>query len=522
MNDFHLASLLDPAAYPEPVTCVQMLQTHISWIFLTDTHAWKIKKPVNFGFLDFSTPEKRLFYCNEELRLNRRLSPDMYEAVVELIETEEGKAAFHGKGKVIDHAVLMKRLPADRMFDRLIDENRIGDMEIDTLSSIVADFHKNAASSEKISEYGRLENIRLNWQENFDQVVQFGKSTLPEDERLFISRWVDRFIRKNARLLSERVEKGYIRECNGDMHLENISLAERGILIFDCIEFNERFRCCDTVADIAFLLMDLDFHKRPDLSEKFLAGYRIKSGDDFPQELLVFYKIYRSFVKGKVESFRLNDPGISEKEKREAAEKGRRYFRLSRGYIEKTELKPTLFITCGLTGSGKSRVTEELSFELCIKKFSSDLIRKEMAGIPAISPQFDDFGKGLYSDAMTERVYDRLAEHAEQELSSGRSLIVDASFIRRADRLRFSSIASVQKAGFLVLYLECDEAENISRLQRRSKLGNSVSDGRVEILGSQRMKFEPPVEAEESRMIKLDSGRNLHMLLNSIYERLHL
>jgi len=516
MHHSLLESLLKPSAYAEPVSSVIMLQTHVSWILLTDYHAWKIKKPVNFGFLDFSTIEKRRFYCQEEVRLNRRLCPDIYEGVIELRETSDGGVAFHGYGRVIDYAVRMKRLPADKMLDRLVDNNEVGLEEMRALARVIADFHRSSDTSSAISEYGNLEHIRFNWQENFAQVIQFENSTLPLRERKLLTDWIHSFMQEHETLFQDRVNNGYIRECNGDIHLENICFADSGMCIFDCIEFNERFRCCDTASDIAFLLMDLDLHERRDLAEELLSTYQNITGDTTLGDLIDFYKIYRAFVRGKVESFRLNDSGISEEEKEIAFKKAIKYFRLALGYIQRLSLKPTLFITCGLMGCGKSTLAAELAFELGLKVYSSDSVRKTNAGIPVTSSQFDTFGEGLYSAGATASVYDELFRLAKQELASGRSVIIDASFIRYKDRLRFATLAAELGIDFLILYFECNEAENLARLQRRFLQGNSISDGRPELLESQRLEFERP-QKKERTVVVLDAAKNVYALINDIY-----
>lgn len=519
MHHSLLESLLNTSAYAEPVSSVVMLQTHISWILLTDNHAWKIKKPVNFGFLDFSTIEKRHFYCKEEVRLNRRLCPDIYEGVTEVRETPDGRAAFHGNGRIIDYAVRMKRLPADKMLDRLVDKNEASVQDIRILAKVLADFHGKAYTSSIISEYGSPQLIRSNWQENFDQVIQFENSTLPEPERTAIKNWTETFMQEHEALFQERVVNGFVRECNGDIHLENICLTDSGICIFDCIEFNERFRCCDTASDLAFLLMDLDLHERRDFAEELLLTYRELTKDTDLEKLIIFYKIYRAFIRGKVESFRLNDNGISEKEKEAAFKKATRYFRLALGYTKQTILKPTLFITCGLMGCGKSSLAAELAFELGIKTYSSDIIRKTKYGIPLTFKQWEDFDKGLYSAGTTAAVYDDLFRLADQELTSRRSVILDASFIRSEDRLRFAALADRLGVDFLVLYLDCSEAENLARLKHRLSAGSSVSDGRPELIESQRRKFEPPLENKE-RLILLDAAKNIYSLINDIYKQI--
>jgi aminoglycoside phosphotransferase family enzyme/predicted kinase len=490
-----LKSLLKPDAYPEPVTGVELIQTHVSYIFLTDVHAYKIKKPVDFGFLNFSTIDRRRFYCNEEVRLNRRLCPDIYEGVVELRETAAG-AAFHGTGTIIDYAVKMKRLPADRMLDKLVAS---GDITVETMrkiSRIIAEFHRSALTSETIAVHGRLERIMYNWQENFDQTVAFEDTTLSAHERELVRCWITAFAAEHAHVFQQRVDDGFIRECDGDIHLENICLDNDIIRIFDCIEFNDRFRFCDTAADISFLLMDLDFHGRHDLSNDVIDEYVSVSGDDGAMALIDFYKIYRSFVRGKVESFRLNDSGISLDEQTLARNKAIRYFRLVRGYIERRNLKPTLFITCGLMGTGKSTLAAQLAFELGVASFNSDVIRKQLAGITLEKQTRDSFNTGLYDQQTHAATYAELLRKADDQLQTGSSVIIDACFTHRDQRAAFTALADRHAVRTVILHVVCSDTEIKRRLLDREATGASVSDGRLDLLADQTAGFEPPDESE--------------------------
>ena len=513
-----LKSLLKPDAYPGLVTGVELIQTHVSYIFLTDQHAYKIKKPVDFGFLNFSTIDRRRFYCNEEVRLNRRLCPDIYEGVVELRESPQG-AAFHGSGTILDYAVKMKRLPAERMLDRLVATGEITAVTMREISRTIAEFHRTALTSPTIAEHGRLERIMYNWQENFDQTVPFEDMTLPAHERESIRLWVTTFAAEHGSIFQQRVDDGFIRECDGDIHLENICLDNGSIHIFDCIEFNDRFRCCDTAADIAFLLMDLDFHGRHDLSDDVIDEYVSTSGDAGAVALIDFYKIYRAFVRGKVESFRLNDSGINQDEQALAKKRASTYFRLVRGYIERRRLKPTLFITCGLMGTGKSTLTAQLAFELGITSCNSDVIRKQLAELTAGQQARDAFNEGLYNRQAHEATYAELLHRAEQQLTAGRSVIIDACFTQREQRSTFAALATRHEIPLRILYVTCSDADNKHRLLDRSASGTSISDGRLELLADQMKEFEPPEESEGT-LITLAGTMSPESMANEIYTRL--
>jgi len=513
-----LKSLLKPDAYPEAVTGVELVQTHVSYIFLTDRHAYKIKKPVDFGFLNFSTIDRRRFYCNEEVRLNRRLSPDIYEGVVELRETPAG-AAFYGNGAIIDYAVKMKRLPADRMLDKLVDSGTVSSDTMRKISSVIAEFHRTATTSPAIAEYGRLERIMFNWQENFEQMLPFENLRLPAHQRELIRSWVATFAAEHENDFQQRVDNGFIRECDGDIHLENICLDDDAVHIFDCIEFNERFRCCDTAADIAFLLMDLDYHGRHDLADDAVVEYVSRTGDQGLLALVDFYKIYRAFVRGKVESFRLNDGGINPDDQALAGKRAARYFRLIRGYIERRRFKPALFITCGLMGSGKSTLSAQLAFELGVSSFNSDATRKQIMGVPPGTPARNAFGEGIYDRQASDATYAELLRRAEIQLQKGFSVVVDASFMHKTRRTSFAMLAKRLAFPFIILHVVCSEPEIKRRLQERESAGKSVSDGRLELMPIQTAGFEPPDETE-GMLIRLSASAPPPTLVDEIYKRL--
>ncbi|MDD2309072.1 MAG: AAA family ATPase [Desulfuromonadaceae bacterium] len=518
MTPYILESLRNPAAYPVQTRAVELVQTHISWLFLTDTHVFKLKKPVNFGFLDFSTLDRRRFYCYEELRLNRRLCPDIYEQVIELRETDAG-AAFVGNGKVIEYAVMMKRLPADRMLDRLVDSGRISVEEIQIIVFEISRFHSNAATSPHISQFGSLEQIQYNWRENFEQALPFQTTTLPLDVFETIRSYVETFTTSHSALFAERINNGYIRECDGDIHLGNICLLNNAAYIFDCIEFNERFRYSDTAADIAFLLMDLDFHSRSDLADAALTAYITASGDSSIAKVITFYKVYRAFVRGKVESMQLQDAGIAHKARAAAERNAIRYFRLAQGYCLRSVLPPTLFITSGTMGCGKSTLAGQLAFELGLATFNSDTIRKQLAGVPPETAVKTTFGAGLYSKEMSQRTYRKLEQLADNELASRHSTVIDAGFGTRDERAEFARLAASRGAEFIILFVQCHPDEQRQRLRERSSHGDSVSDGRVELLDQQTKLFEPP-DVSEGRIISISTNEGAEFTLKSIYAKL--
>jgi len=490
MERKQLESLLDPASYDEPTTSVRLVQTHVSFLFITDRHVYKIKKPVDFGFLNFTTLDRRRFYCEEEVRLNRRLCPDMYLGVAELRESPHG-LSFRGGGKVVEYAVKMKRLPEDRMLDRLLEEGLVGAEEMRHIARVIGGFHLGAERNAEIDLYGGLDVIRRNWDENFRQIEEYVPETLERGDLVLIRDWVEGFMAENRLLFEGRIAGGFIRDCDGDIHGENICLADDRVYIFDCIEFNPRFRYSDTAADIAFLLMDVEYRGRRDLAEVLLDEYLRTTGDEGMREVLDFYLVYRAFVRGKVESFRLGDPGIFGRDRDLARERARRHFRLARGYILRRGLKPRVIVFCGLMGAGKSTLARELSFQLGLELVVSDVLRKELAGLPPSARRTDGYNQGLYSSESTRATYDGMFRRAEATLEAGRGIVIDASFSRRDDRLRFAALARKHGVPFSLFHAVCPEDEVRRRLASRAEDPFEPSDGRWELLHLQRRDFEP-------------------------------
>jgi len=324
-------ALMKPEAYDEEPGQIELVQTHISFVFLTRNFVYKVKKAVDLGFLDFTTLEKRRFFCEKELELNRRLCGDMYLEVVPINKSNIIK--IKGKGMPIEYAVKMKKMPQEKMMNRLLEENKVNNKLIDEIAKIIAAFHSKAKTNRRISKFGSLTIVETNWKENFDQTREFiGKTMLMKDFKLIRER-IDDFMKRNVSLFEGRMAEGRVRDCHGDIHSGNIFVTDR-IYIFDAIEFNERFRYSDVASDIAFLAMDLDFKGRTDLSKFFIERYVKHSKDQQLMTLLPFYKCYRAYVRGKVTSFKLRDPSVSSEEKRTAMKEAKAYFKLASTYAE--------------------------------------------------------------------------------------------------------------------------------------------------------------------------------------------
>jgi len=337
-------NLLRPEAYPHRPRRVRLVETHISYVFLAGPYAYKVKKPVNFGFLDYSTLEKRRYLCQEEVRLNRELCPDTYLGVVPITRTAEG-FAVGGDGEAVEYAVLMRRLPEGRMLDRLVKGGRVDPEVLVRVARLMAAFHAGSARGPEVDRFGSLETVGFNWEENFAQTVPYVGRTVPRRWYEGIRRYVEGFLQESAELFLKRVAEGRIRDCHGDLRAESICI-EDGICIFDRIEFNARFRYGDVASEVAFLTMDLDALGRPDLGYVFAEAYVAASGDRELWRLLPFYQCYRAYVRGKVTSFRLDQVG-TEREGLKVRHLARRYFRLAWDYAR----APQRPVVVALTGA---------------------------------------------------------------------------------------------------------------------------------------------------------------------------
>jgi hypothetical protein len=315
--------------YDEEPGKIELTQTHISFVFLTRNYAYKVKKAVNLGFLDFTTLEKRRFFCEKELEINRRLCGDMYLEVVPVNKSRIMK--IRGEGETVEYAVKMKRMPQERMMSKLLEKNKVDKKLIDRIAKVIAEFHSKAETNSTINKFGSLTIVGTNWNENFEQTRKFIGRTIFMKDFKFIHERINDFMKRNALLFEKRIAEDRIRECHGDIHSGNIFITDR-IYIFDAIEFNERFRYSDVASDVAFLAMDLDFKELIDLSNFLVDRYIKYSGEQDLIRVLPFYKCYRAYVRGKVVSFKLEDPHISREEKNMARIEAKEYFTLASAY----------------------------------------------------------------------------------------------------------------------------------------------------------------------------------------------
>ena len=330
--NFRIDDLLTPDAFPERTKEVSLVQTHISYVLLTDNFVYKIKKAVDFGFLNFLTLEKRKYYCHQEVDLNRRLSQDLYMGVVPVIFDGKSYMIGEGRGKIVEYAVKMRRIPDELLMKSMFEMGKLQQENIREIATVLARFHLTAQRSTYIENFGNPEMFKINTDENFQQTEYYVGKTIESKDFESIKNWADDFYTENRDLFLYRITSGKIRDCHGDLHMEHICLTDP-VSVFDCIEFNERFRYTDILADIAFLLMDLEYRGGEDLADILWYYYKKITGDSDMDSLLTFYKVYRAYVRGKVNSFRIDDKEITIEEKEEAIKIAKKYFRLALNYI---------------------------------------------------------------------------------------------------------------------------------------------------------------------------------------------
>lgn len=505
-------ALLQPETYPHRPRQVELVQTQMSFIFLTGEYAYKVKKPVDLGYLDYTTLEKRYYFCQQEVELNRRLCPEVYIEVVP-ITFSRGKFQLGGNGKAVEYAVKMKQLPQERMMDRLLLADGVTGEMVTAVARRLAAFHEKAATSPKISTYGGLDAIRVNTEENFSQTEKYIGTTISRRAYDLVRDYTNKFMEENQTLFEKRVAEGRIRDCHGDLHAAHVCFTD-GICIYDCIEFNDRFRYGDVASEVAFLAMDLDRFYRADLSRTFVNAYVQASGDNELLQLLDFYKCYRAYVRGKVEGFKLDDPFIADKGT--ALKAARSYFRLACRYARGKKL---LLIVAGLVGTGKTTVAHGLARSFGLTVISSDVVRKDLAGIPPTERRFEPVDQGIYSEEFTRRTYDEMFARAEKLLKQGESVVLDASFKKRGHRLEARRLAQRTNAHFAALECVLDEPTVKARLEQRVREG-SISDGRWEVYLAQKQDFEKIDEFSPQEHMVLDTAQPMSNIVETVAERL--
>ncbi len=509
-------ALLRPDAYLHPVQRVELRQTHISFVLLAGEYAYKVKKAVNFGFLDYSTLAKRRFYCQQEVSLNSRLCSGTYLGVVPVRE-EAGRVRMGGSGRTIEYAVQMRRLPAERMMDRLLAEGKVTEEMVRNLARVLADFHGRAETNARIAATG-LKGIRYAWEENFRQWQPFIGQTISPEQDAALRAFGRRFFARKGAFLAARADGGRVRDCHGDLRSDSVCFVD-GLCIYDCIEFNRRFRYTDVAGDVGFLAMDLDYRGHPELARAFVDEYVRASGDAGLLEVIDFFKCYRAAVRGKVEGFLLAQAEVPAAEKRRARAAAKRYFDLACQYA-RAHAPPLLLITCGLSATGKSTLARALGQKIGAEVISSDVVRKRLAGLEPTQRREEPFGRGIYGPEFTERTYAALLDAARRALDAGRPAILDATYLRRTHRRQARRLAEELGAEFACVYLRAEDALVRRRIEKRLREGADPSDAGWSVYVRQKRRFQRPSEVPAERLITVDAARPVAAQVRAVLDAL--
>jgi hypothetical protein len=495
--------LRDPRRYPHRAEHVEVVETHISWVLLAGDYAYKLKKPLDLGFLDFSTADKRLAACLEEVRLNRRLAPEIYLDVTAITGSAEAPR-IGGGVNVVDYAVRMVRFDRAQELDRLLAEGRLPVERIDELARLVAGFHAAIPAADPSGEYGTPEAALANPLANFEHLEALEHGADDVARVAALREWTLATHAKLAPLFRERLASGFVRECHGDLHLANMVLHEDRVVVFDCIEFNPALRWIDVMAEIAFTVMDLRHRGRPDFAQRFLNGYLEATGDYGGLRLLPFYLVYRAMVRAKVAAIRAaqeKDPAARDRDQADF----RAHVALAEAFAAPGAR--ALAITMGASGSGKSFLAAKLVDSGAWIRIRSDVERKRLAGVAAPERSHSDVGQGLYAADVTGRTYARLAELARAVIEAGLPVIVDATFLARIQREAFSGLARELGVPFVIVVPETPVTVMRERVIAREQGGADASEATPVVLERQLASAEPLAAGELARAVRVDTSR---------------
>ncbi len=495
-----IQQMLQPDFYPHPVIGpVKLRQTHISYVLLTGEYAYKVKKPIKFGFLDFSTLELRSHFCQEELRLNRRLAPDLYLAVLPITQDPD-TSQFHlnASGPVVEYVVQMRQFQHSGL--ELFHQGQLTPEIMKRLGRQVARFHQTAATNAEICANGSIAAIAEVDENNFQLSLPFVGWTQTEKQFEQTYDYIKRFVHAHGDWYAQRQAEGKIRECHGDLHLNNLCLFQGQIQIFDCIEFNTEFRNIDTLYDVAFLVMDLAFHDRLDLANAFLNTYLERTGDYWGVVMLPPYLVMRAYIRGNVNSLALEDAAIATEQKQVLQAQAQAYYRLAWQYTQRPQGR--LFLMSGLSGSGKSTVARQLAVQINAIQIRSDAVRKHLAGIPLDQKGSDD----IYTPEMTQKTYGRLLELGVLLAQQGWTVILDAKYDRHS--LRGEAIAAAIEHNIPLQILHCTAPMDVICDRIRHRQGD-ITDATIDLLAQQRQQAEPFSEQEQQFVLEMKTDQEL-------------
>jgi aminoglycoside phosphotransferase family enzyme/predicted kinase len=480
---------------------VELLETHISYVLLTGTFAYKIKKAVDFGFLDFTTLTARRFFCEEELRLNRRLAPGLYLDVVPITGSVDAPIVG-GSKPALEYAVKMREFPQDALASRILQRGELWAADIDALAARVAGFHGASGVAAPDGAFSAPDEILRLARQNFAQIRPLLATRSERDEIEGLRDWTEREHAARHRAFLRRREQGFVRECHGDLHLNNIARIDGELVIFDCIEFNNTMRWIDVMSEIAFTVMDLQDRGRADLAHRFLNAYLELTGDHAGLAVLPFYLAYRALVRAKIARLRAAQLGTGFGNAASCVEY-RGYIRLARGYAQPA--RPALIITCGLSGCGKTTISQALLEACGAALLRSDVERKRLHGLSALERGDAHVAPELYEPAATGATYDRLGVLARDILDAGWTVIIDATFLRRSQREPFRALAAHLGIPFAIVAFEAKEATLRERIVQRRAGRGDASDADLAVLAHQIAEREPLSLDEKTHTIAYDA-----------------
>lgn len=491
-----IKQLQNPALFSHVVKAFSVIETHSSWVLLTGVMAYKIKKPVDFGFLDFSTLEKRQYYCQLEFELNQKLAPMIYQQVVKITGTQE-EPLLQGKGEVIEYAIQMCEFPQSHLLSALLAENKLSFRLLDATTACIARFHQQASRTRPEVVYGEPDQIHEPTQQNFSQIHPFltDETDLVNLDTLRL--WSDNEFSRLRSVFEVRKKLGYVRACHGDMHLGNMVLMQRQPVLFDAIEFNEAFRWIDTMADLGFLAMDFKDKQYPHYAHRLISMYLEYTGDYHGLQVLSYYIVYRAMVRAKVALLRASQSGLSEAEQKTLWQMYRGYIQLA--LTEITPRKPYLIIMHGFSGSGKSTIARALVEKLGAIQLRSDVERKRISGVNRVASSRSSVNQGIYRETMTQRIYQRLLDLAEQISLAGFGVIVDATFLQYQHRLLFADLAKRLTIPFVIMDCQADDETLKLWILRRLARRKDASEATLSVLAQQKKTAEPLSEEEQQR-----------------------